>query len=58
MTALLTKKEAAKTIRVCLRTMDTLLSTRAIACIRIKGCVRIHPDALAEFLSKQTVNAA
>ena len=58
MTALLTKKEACKAISVSLRTLDTLVATRAIASVKIKRCVRFHPDAISEFISKQTIKAA
>ena len=57
MPPLLTKAQAAKSLQVCLRTMDNLMVSKAIEFIRIGRAVRFKQEALADFLASQTVNA-
>ena len=52
-----TKKETARELSVCLRTIDNLIAARAIEVIRINGAVRISPEAVERFKKSHTVNA-
>lgn len=52
-----TKKEAAKLLRLSLRSIDNLLSARAIECIRIGRAVRFAPEAIERFKQSRTVKA-
>ena len=45
-TDLLTRRDAAKQLRVSLRTVDSLIATGDIPVVRIGSAVRIRPAAL------------
>ncbi len=57
MLQLITKKQAAKSISVCLRTLDGIMLSKSIEFIKIGRAVRFRPEALTDFLAKQTINA-
>ncbi len=51
---LLTAKEAAGRLNVCLRTLRMLIASGAIPVIRLSPrSLRIHPDDLDEFIEKR-----
>jgi len=54
---LLTKTELAAKLTVCLRSVDNLISDKAIDVVRIGKCVRFRPDSVAEYLRASTINA-
>ena len=55
--AYLTKKEAAVTARLSLRTIDNLLSAKAIPFTKIGAAVRIPREQFFAFLESRTIQA-
>ena len=54
---LYTRREAASALTVSLRTIDNLIKSRAIACIRIGRSVRFSKEAIQRFKKSRTVTA-
>lgn len=52
-----TKREAARLLRVSLRSIDNLLKARALEFIRIGRAVRISSAAIEQFKAARTVRA-
>ena len=52
-----TKREAARLLRLSLRSIDNLLKARALEFIRIGRAVRISSDAIERFKESRTVKA-
>ncbi|MFZ4767859.1 MAG: helix-turn-helix domain-containing protein [Roseimicrobium sp.] len=52
-----TKQEAARGLRVCVRTIENLIKARALAVIRIGRCVRITQAEINRFKAAHTVQA-
>lgn len=46
----LTKSEVAAQLRVCLRTVETLMSKGQLGYVKVGRCVRIPPGAVASYL--------
>lgn len=55
---LLTKKEAAFRLAICIRHLQNLLKARAIEYIKVGKSVRISPDALKRYRDAHTIKAA
>jgi len=55
---LLTYEAAARHLGVSPRLVQRLVSTRAIASVKIGRCVRITPEALASYIASQTQGGA
>lgn len=55
--ALLNTKQGAAKLGICVRAFQERVSKREIACIKIGGAVRFHPDDLAEFIERSRVKA-
>jgi hypothetical protein len=51
---LLTRQELAMEFNVCVRTVDKLLATRTIECIRIYDTVRFSREAIERFKQTRT----
>jgi excisionase family DNA binding protein len=49
---LLTREEAAECLSVSVRTLDTLIAEGSLPALKIRGCVRIHPDALQAYIRR------
>jgi excisionase family DNA binding protein len=52
---LISASEAAKVLAVSPRTLYTLTQRGELACVKIGRCVRYAPDALQEFIQKNTL---
>jgi excisionase family DNA binding protein len=52
---LLTKRDVAKTCNVCLRTVDSWIARRAIACVKIGGSVRFLRSDLDAFIQTNRI---
>jgi excisionase family DNA binding protein len=53
-----TKREAARLLRLSLRSIDNLLKARALEFIRMGRAVRISSDAIERFKAAHTVKAS
>ncbi len=54
---LLTRNEAAGRLRLCLRSLEKLLASKAISCVRMGKAIRIAPEELERFIKTSTINA-
>ena len=55
---LLTKREAAKLLRVCVRTVENLMAARQLSFVKIGRAVRIERSEIERFKRTFTVQAA
>lgn len=55
--SLLTKPQAAKRLNIHVRSVDNLISAKAISLVRIGRCVRFEPAAIEAFKNSYRVNA-
>lgn len=53
----LTKDEVASQLRVCKRTVETLMSTGQLSYVKVGRCVRIPPRAVTAYLEGATRHA-
>ena len=51
--ALLTRQEAAAMLGIGLRTIDTLIASGDLPCVRIRRSVRLRPSALELFIESR-----
>ncbi len=55
---LLTKKEAARALRLCQRSIENAVSSKALAVIRLgHRCVRFRPEDLAAYIASRRLRA-
>ena len=54
---LLNTDEAAAELSISRRTLQELVSSRALGCVKIGRAVRFHPDDLAAFVERNRVKA-
>ena len=55
--SLLTKPQVAKRLNIHVRSVDNLISAKAIDIVRIGRCVRFEPAAIEAFKNSYRVNA-
>ena len=53
----LTKPEAARELRICVRSLESLLKARALSCLKIGKSVRIERSEIERFKAAHTVKA-
>ena len=51
---LLTKEQVAARLNVSPRTVDTLAAEGSLRRIKVRGCVRFHPDAVDAYIQSRT----
>ena len=57
--ALLTREQVAAKLQIATRTLDLWIDAQKIPVIRLtSGCIRFHPEAVENLISKHTINAA
>lgn len=54
---LLTKSEAARALKVCVRTIENLMAARRLSYISIGRAIRLERNALERFKESQTVHS-
>jgi excisionase family DNA binding protein len=56
--SLLTKREVAKKLTICERSVDNLMRSKSLAFVRIGRAIRFEPAALVAFKNSYRVNAS
>ena len=55
---LINRRDACTTLSISLRTLETLISSKALGCIRIGKSVRLEPEELERFKASRRINAS
>jgi excisionase family DNA binding protein len=55
---LLTKQQVAKNLNCSVRTVDNLISSKAISVVRIGRSVRFKPSSVVRLIQSYTINSA